>query len=66
MLFRSPVGKPHTGVVKAYSSPHIGFAGKLRPGRYVIRIVLSALTNPGRRTVFTSRPFVVRKAKRAH
>ena len=59
-----PVGKPLKGAVKAYRKTPIVFKGALRPGRYVLRIVLSALTNPGRRTTFTSKPFVVRKPAR--
>ncbi len=58
-----PVGRPSTGVVKAGARSAISFRGALRPGRYVIRIVLSALTNPGRRTAFTSAPFLVRKQR---
>lgn len=59
-----PVGKPLKGVVKAYRKPPIVFKGALRPGKYLIRIVLSARTNPGRRTTFTSKPFVVPKPAR--
>ena len=59
-----PVGKPLKGLVKAYRTPRIGFKGALRAGTYEIRIVLSALANPGRRTSFTSKPFVVRRPRR--
>jgi hypothetical protein len=55
-----PVGRPLKGVVRAGARTPVGFAGRLRPGRYYLRIVLSALANPGRRAAFVSPPFVVR------
>jgi hypothetical protein len=59
-----PVGRPSKGVVRAGTRSVVGFAGRLRPGSYYLRIVLSALANPGRRTAFTSKPFVVRQRVR--
>ena len=61
-----PVGTPLKGVVKAYLKPPIQFqrTAATRPVPTSSRIVLSALTNPGRRTTFTSKPFVVSKPAR--
>jgi len=55
-----PVGQPLKGTLTAYKVQPIAFPLVVRPGRYTITIVLRAVTNPGRLTTLTSRPFVVR------
>jgi hypothetical protein len=48
------------GTVRAYRRPSVRFAGRIPPGRYGIRVVLSAAANPARRTTVVSRTFRVR------
>ena len=54
-----PVGLPLKGTLTAYKLQTIAFKLAVRPGRYTISIVLRAVTNPGRLTTLTSRPFSV-------
>jgi hypothetical protein len=54
-----PVGLPLKGTVKAYVVQRIAFSLAVRPGRYAITVLLRAATNPNRRTVLASKPFVV-------
>jgi hypothetical protein len=60
--FISPLPLLHAaGVAKANWTPLVRFPKLfLAPGRYAYRIQLRAAFNPARRTVFTSRTFVVR------
>jgi hypothetical protein len=54
------VGRPVTGLVKAYRKPTITFpSSALRPGRYRFRIVLRAATNPRRTSTLVSTQFRV-------
>lgn len=50
---------PVAGTVHAYRRPAITFAGPIPSGRYRIRVVVSAATNPSRRTTIVSRIFRV-------
>jgi hypothetical protein len=55
-----PVLRAH-GVAKAFWTPRVVFPRRrLRSGRYAYVLVLKAGLNPGRRSIFVSRTFVVR------
>jgi hypothetical protein len=50
---------PVSGTVRAYRRPPVGFVGPIASGRYRIRVVFVAATNPARRTTILSRAFRV-------
>ncbi len=52
------------GSVRAYRTPPIAFRPGIRPGRYRVRVVVAAATNPARTTVLTSRVFTIGRPKR--
>lgn len=58
----TPVGRPVTGLVQAYYKPAIRFKSRITDGTYTVQIVLTAATNPSRKTILTSQPFAVGKA----
>jgi hypothetical protein len=48
-----------TGTLHAYHKPPISLAGPIPAGKYRVRIVISAATNPDRTVTLTSRAFRV-------
>jgi hypothetical protein len=59
LFFATLVAASGAALLHAYRQPPIALRGPIPNGRYRIRVVVTAATDPERTTTITSRPFTV-------